>query len=436
MSLQASAVTGPLLHRSSEVGRLVSASVQSWNNGQLGRSMGLASMATAMEASEARVGSSPSARIWYATLVTRARGLASARRILTEDQSAVHSFAEVDGQPDELMCQAETALARGDLDSATAAAEAGLRLAQQTGHRRPVPIGNLVMAVSATRQLDPNVGLVYANRLRDNALFGHSAPMAGQCAWAVAQALEARDGTASIACLLVDLVHDKAMTQELLVSQPAAAAWLVRASQQLGDETIAARIVSLAGELGARNRTFRTIQASAAHAKGLHERNAAALDRASALHLDSWARASALEDASAVRFTRRSEHDQAAELLKRAADGYRMVGARRDVLRVASKLRELEVNGGRIPHRSGRFRRTGSQLTDTEYAVADLVSQGLTNGRVARQLFISPHTVAFHLKKIFRKLDVSSRVELASTWTRLPQEHTTTPGQVVGYVGA
>ncbi|WP_405854133.1 LuxR C-terminal-related transcriptional regulator [Streptomyces sp. NBC_01515] len=334
------------------------------------------------------------------------------------------------------MCEAETALARGDLDSATAAAEAGLRLAQQTGHRRSVPIGNLVMAVSATRRLDPNVGLLYANRLRDNALFGHSVLMAGQCAWAVAQALEARDGTASIAGLLVDLVHDRAMTQELLVSQPAAAAWLVRAAQQLGDESIAARIVSLAGELGARNRTFRTIQASAAHAKGLHERNAAALDRASALHLDTWARASALEDASAVRFTRRSEHDQAAELLKRAADGYRTVGARRDVLRVASKLRELEVNGGRTPLRSGRFRRTGSQLTDTEYAVADLVSQGLTNGRVARQLFISPHTVAFHLKKIFRKLDVSSRVELASTWTRLPEEHATAPGHVVGYAGA
>ncbi|MFI8521911.1 response regulator transcription factor [Streptomyces sp. NPDC085481] len=305
-------------------------------------------------------------------------------------------------------------------------AEAGLRLAHQTGNRGSVPNGNLVMAVSATRRLDPNAGLVYANRLRDNALFGHSRLMAGQCAWAVAQALEARDGPASVGCLLSDLIQDRAMTQELLVSQPAAAAWLVRAAQQLGDEGIAARTVSLVGELGARNRTFRTIQAASVHATGLHEKNAAALEKASTLHLDGWARASALEDASAVRFTRRPEHAQAADLLKRAADGYGAVGARRDVLRVASKLRELEVNGGRSALRSGRVRRTASQLTDTEYAVAELVSQGLTNGRVARQLFISPHTVAFHLKKIFRKLDVSSRVELAGTWTRLPEERRAT----------
>jgi DNA-binding CsgD family transcriptional regulator len=52
-------------------------------------------------------------------------------------------------------------------------------------------------------------------------------------------------------------------------------------------------------------------------------------------------------------------------------------------------------------------------LTGTECTVSELVSQGLTNQQVADQMFISVHTVAFHLRKVFRKLGISSRVELA-----------------------
>jgi transcriptional regulator of acetoin/glycerol metabolism len=52
-------------------------------------------------------------------------------------------------------------------------------------------------------------------------------------------------------------------------------------------------------------------------------------------------------------------------------------------------------------------------LTDTEGSVADLVAQGMTNRQVAARLFLSPHTVGFHLRQIFRKLDITSRVELA-----------------------
>ena len=52
-------------------------------------------------------------------------------------------------------------------------------------------------------------------------------------------------------------------------------------------------------------------------------------------------------------------------------------------------------------------------LTDTERAIADLVAQGLTNRQIAQRVFVSRHTVDFHLRSIYRKVDVTSRIDLA-----------------------
>ena len=60
-----------------------------------------------------------------------------------------------------------------------------------------------------------------------------------------------------------------------------------------------------------------------------------------------------------------------------------------------------------------------SDLTDSERTVAELVGQGLSNKQTGRRLFISCHTVDYHLRRIFRKLGITSRVELA----RLLGEH-------------
>jgi DNA-binding CsgD family transcriptional regulator len=58
-------------------------------------------------------------------------------------------------------------------------------------------------------------------------------------------------------------------------------------------------------------------------------------------------------------------------------------------------------------------------LTDAELRVAELVAGGLTNRNIADYLNLSPHTVDAHLKHIYTKLDIHSRVEL----TVLALEH-------------
>ncbi|AWB92086.1 helix-turn-helix transcriptional regulator [Aeromicrobium chenweiae] len=55
----------------------------------------------------------------------------------------------------------------------------------------------------------------------------------------------------------------------------------------------------------------------------------------------------------------------------------------------------------------------GPQLTAQEAQVARLASEGLTNGEVGARLFISPRTVQYHLSKVFTKLGISSRAQLA-----------------------
>jgi len=54
------------------------------------------------------------------------------------------------------------------------------------------------------------------------------------------------------------------------------------------------------------------------------------------------------------------------------------------------------------------------RLTEAERAIARLVGAGLTNQQIARRLELSPHTVNYHLRKIFHRLAIHSRAELAS----------------------
>ena len=55
----------------------------------------------------------------------------------------------------------------------------------------------------------------------------------------------------------------------------------------------------------------------------------------------------------------------------------------------------------------------GDDLTPTERRIADLVARGKTNKEVAAQLFVTPRTVEGHLTRIYAKLGVRSRAELA-----------------------
>ncbi len=92
----------------------------------------------------------------------------------------------------------------------------------------------------------------------------------------------------------------------------------------------------------------------------------------------------------------------AREALERALEIFDQLGAPLWAEKAAGEL--LRV-GGRKP--------SGSTLTPTEKRVAELVADGLSNKEVAAALFVTTHTVEGHLSRIYEKLGVRSRTELA-----------------------
>ena len=97
--------------------------------------------------------------------------------------------------------------------------------------------------------------------------------------------------------------------------------------------------------------------------------------------------------------------------LRTAHDMFARMGAERFADLAAAELR---ATGERARARTPD---TVLDLTPQESRIADLAAVGASNSDIAAQLFISPSTVDYHLRKVFRKLNVTSRTQLAGRLT-------------------
>jgi len=190
---------------------------------------------------------------------------------------------------------------------------------------------------------------------------------------------------------------------------------LVRLALALGHRDVAAEVASAVAAGVALAPEVPTVRSLALRCQGLVDGEvepmieAVALARRAPLLVE---HAGACEDAARL-LAQGGRRDEAAALLAEALERYEQAGAGAWARRVRAQLRAVGVRPG---PRGSRDRPAGGweSLTGTERAVSLLVAQGLTNGAVARRLYISPHTVNTHLRHVFAKLGVPNRVALAA----------------------
>jgi DNA-binding NarL/FixJ family response regulator len=92
--------------------------------------------------------------------------------------------------------------------------------------------------------------------------------------------------------------------------------------------------------------------------------------------------------------------------------------------RVARGERVIVRNAARAPRTGGAWPGRTAALTERESEVLGLLAKGLRNADIAQAMFLSPETVKFHLRHLYRKLGVSSRGEAiafahSSEWYRV-----------------
>ncbi|GAA3609061.1 LuxR family transcriptional regulator [Nonomuraea rosea] len=307
--------------------------------------------------------------------------------------------------------RAEMLVTAGRLDEARVAAETGLRVMDRSAPNDSVP----ARAILARISLHHGDTATASEHLRMAERLVPKDPGAdkGSLDWALAQ-FHAVCGRPSMAVQTLISVEGEVAPDILLFTEaPTAAATLVRLARKAGLSPEAELAAEFARRITDSNPAVESLAGGAEHAEGLLRHDPAALHRAVEHYQLSGrplATGSALEDAAQEEQAIRNQA-QAVRLLGSALDLYADCGARRDVSRVQRKLRNLGVHNIGAPA-AERPTSGWESLTSAELRVVRAIVDGRTNKEAASMLFLSPHTVDSHLRRVFAKLGINCRVEL------------------------
>jgi ATP/maltotriose-dependent transcriptional regulator MalT len=304
-----------------------------------------------------------------------------------------------------------TLIELGRIADASAAAEQGLELARLSGNPRVLLWAHCALSSARLAAGDVSAALDVAGEAAESGarLDFHTA---GQPGWSLGAALVAAGNPERAVAAMLESFGGADLPAVIPVDRPAAAAELTDAQLACGDVGAAARTLSAvrAGSPWARAVTA-TARAAVLLAQGRAEDAAAAASEArDATSGAPLARARA-QLAEGRALAAAGDRRAAVTTLLEAESSFDRFGALR---RREEAIRELRRLGHRVRRPAADAAAAGplAELTAREREIALLVAAGRTNREVAEQLVLSLRTIEAHLRNVYGKLGVRSRVEL------------------------
>jgi DNA-binding CsgD family transcriptional regulator len=385
-----------------------------WGNGEMGRGLKLAREAVAHIGPTTPVNLRPHARL------SLARKLADCR--LFDEANAVIEQTEAEGE--DLGARAHAAsvhLARsrlharaGRIVESKAEASRALALSSAMGSGLLAPPSRAALATAALRNGDLLTAAEHVQRFRGLFDAGISALWSAQYAWVELLLAYEQEGPRRAVKLLSKRREEIMSRQLLFIEEPGAGAWLVRLAKLAGDSLLVERVITCVKTMAESNPDFPLLGAGVRHAEGLAHGDTEALAQALQEHEDPWAAAWAAEDLGQLLILDRSRANSSIESFEHALHRFEAIGADRDAARVRMRLRALGVHRRKAqsPHEDASAQRW-TRLAEIERTIIHFIQCGLTNRQIATRVFLSPHTVNYHLRQIYKKLGLQSRVQLA-----------------------
>jgi DNA-binding CsgD family transcriptional regulator len=354
---------------------------------------------------------------WYGMQLNWIDEIERARPLLTSELERALGEGDLIGRLQILCPLIETEVRIGNWDIAEELANEGLEQALDTGHDyvvRSVAFQRLQLLVLRGQVEEARRGL--ADQMAQTERAGSRAQtltlmsLSGFLELSLGNAREAWRWLEPALELQDEFGRDISVAMPLCIIRPNAIETLVALDEIGRAEGLLAHFESHVERTRRPNGLVSSARSRAlvAAAQGDLETAKSALERALAAHeflSDPFERGRTLLVLGTVERRAKRKRD-AREALEEAREIFSGLGAR---LWIGKAETELERVGGR--------RDSGSGLTPTELQVAKLVAAGCSNKEVAAQLFVSLRTVEGNLSKIFRKLGIDSRTELA---TRFP----------------
>lgn len=314
------------------------------------------------------------------------------------DSSGLHAFGAL---PEAL--HSVLYLQSGQFDKAIQSAATAIRIGEQ---RASIVGATLALSVSAMAHL----GLGERDEATASLESFHAQPSyyamtdsVARTAFAEIALVASQEGPRAAADQIRSKWHLLGTDSACFIEDPTRPAWLVAVAQRAGDTALAKRSLQAIERLARNNHGVSLLETAAEHARTAFAGEQPGLPSVLDFGADHLLRAGT------------PHHPPVTSTPPALPDGTRTTQPtdpdHPGQTEVARHTHSDEPEPDAATSTPRRPRRLPS-LSRREIEIARLVGCGMTNRQVAKQLSLSPHTVNFHLRSIFRKLSISTRVKL------------------------